>query len=173
MRAAGDETPAGGRYRSFGELALDEDGLLLFAAELDGAPAPRGLLLRSSAGDLQAVALADGARATFRRPRPASWPDEGGRRFRLTFVAGQAGGGRALVEWSPGGAMRTLLTTGTAASARCCATWPGGLSNREIADLLHVAETTIRTHVAHVLMKLNLRDRTRAVVLAYESGAVD
>jgi DNA-binding NarL/FixJ family response regulator len=45
-----------------------------------------------------------------------------------------------------------------------------GLSNAEIGRELYISDTTVKTHITHILQKLNLRDRVQAVVLAHESG---
>jgi DNA-binding NarL/FixJ family response regulator len=47
-----------------------------------------------------------------------------------------------------------------------------GLSNAEIGRELYISDTTVKTHITHILIKLNLRDRVQAVVLAHETGLV-
>jgi DNA-binding NarL/FixJ family response regulator len=48
-----------------------------------------------------------------------------------------------------------------------------GLSNVEIGRELYISDTTVKTHITHILQKLNLRDRVQAVVLAYQTGLFD
>ena len=48
-----------------------------------------------------------------------------------------------------------------------------GLSNTEIGQELFISDTTVKTHITHILQKLNLRDRVQAVVLAYQTGLFD
>jgi DNA-binding NarL/FixJ family response regulator len=48
-----------------------------------------------------------------------------------------------------------------------------GKSNAEIGQELFISDTTVKTHITHILGKLNLRDRVQAVVLAYETGLFD
>jgi DNA-binding NarL/FixJ family response regulator len=72
----------------------------------------------------------------------------------------------------PDPAQRRSLETLTDREREILALIARGLTNAEIADRLHLAEGTVRTHVGRLYTKLSLRDRVQAVILAYEAGLI-
>ena len=80
----------------------------------------------------------------------------------------EAMSGAAPASRTPGSALAAL----TDAELKVLTLVGKGLSNGEIARELFVADTTVRTHIRHVLDKLDLRDRVQAVVFAYDTGLV-
>ena len=98
-----------------------------------------------------------------------------------TVAAGQAllapSVTRRLVEHyvqgpAPGAAPPAVVGTLTERETAILRAMAAGWSNAEIAAQLYLGESTVKTHVTHVLAKLGLRDRLQAVVYAYENGIV-
>jgi len=72
----------------------------------------------------------------------------------------------------PGGQERPTLGSLTQREVEVLTQIGAGLSNAEIADKFRITSATVKSHISHILQKLNLRDRVQAVVLAYETGLV-
>lgn len=139
----------------------------------------RVLVLAAHDGDEQVIgAIVAGADGFLRKDVP---PDELVTAIRAVAGHGAVIGPRVLARLLPRFAETLPAPATTAADALSTLTdrerevlvhVARGHSNAEIARALTVSETTIKTHVGHVLTKLRLRDRVQAVVLAYETGLV-
>jgi DNA-binding NarL/FixJ family response regulator len=111
-------------------------------------------LMRSDRAGAQAASAPDAA------PAPTAPPG--------ADAAATEAGGRAEVT----AAARRLVAALTPREREVLELVSAGLSNAEIADRLFLSETTVKTHVGHILAKLAARDRVQAVVIAFRAGVV-
>ncbi|MEX0790977.1 MAG: response regulator transcription factor, partial [Actinomycetota bacterium] len=79
---------------------------------------------------------------------------------------------RLIASFSPPPSPNVSLPDLTARELEVLTLLAEGFSNSEIAAQLFVSDATVKTHVAHILTKLGVRDRVQAVVAAYRSGLV-
>ena len=102
------------------------------------------------------------------RPEPPSLPGP------AAVPAARGTGPQAATAAPPGPAQRADKVTALLTYRECevLRLVTGGLSNAEIADHLHISPATAKTHVAHLLTKLDARDRVQLVIIAYQSGLV-
>lgn len=155
------------------------DGLAATRALRDARLAVRVLILAAHDGDEHVIgAIAAGAAGFLRKDVPA---DDLVAAIRAVDGHGAVIAPRVLARLLPRFAEALPDPATTAADALSALTErerevlvhvARGHSNAEIARALTISETTIKTHVGHVLTKLRLRDRVQAVVLAYETGLV-
>jgi DNA-binding NarL/FixJ family response regulator len=155
------------------------DGLAATRAIRDARLPVRVLILAAHDGDEHVIgAVAAGAAGFLRKDVP---PDELVRAIRAVASGGAVIApvtlARLLTRFAdalpdPATTAATALDALTDREREVLTHVARGHSNAEIARALTVSETTIKTHVGHVLTKLRLRDRVQAVVLAYETGLV-
>jgi len=90
----------------------------------------------------------------------------------LELFGDQLPHGSATEATRPGGRRDARLDTLTDRELEVFTAIARGLSNTDIGRTLHLSESTVKTHVGRILLKLNLRDRVHAVILGYETGIV-
>ena len=151
------------------------DGLEATRRILASSPARVVILTTFDADEYVYGALQAGASGFMLKDAP---PDQ------LLAAVRAAAAGNALIDASvtkrfiaqftkavrPVGSIPDALNTLTGRELEVLRLLTEGLSNTEIARRLVVEETTVKTHVSRILMKLGLRDRVQAVILAYETG---
>jgi DNA-binding NarL/FixJ family response regulator len=151
------------------------DGLEATRRILASSPARVVILTTFDADEYVYGALQAGASGFMLKDAP---PDQ------LLAAVRAAAAGNALIDGSvtkrfiakfteavrPAGGTPDALNTLTGRELDVLRLVTEGLSNSEIARRLVVEETTVKTHVSRILMKLGLRDRVQAVILAYETG---
>jgi hypothetical protein len=113
LARSGEPAPGGGRYDSFGELDLGDDGSLLYQASLAGCEATEGVFLRTASGTRAVGRAGEGTGiASFERLTLTSYLLPSGPYFRLAYLAHLADARTSLVVWPSYRDPRTVFTTG-------------------------------------------------------------
>jgi DNA-binding NarL/FixJ family response regulator len=147
-------------------------GLAALPGLLAVEPAPRVLVLTSVGGDEQALAAVRGGASGWlgKDVAPADLESAIRTVHRGGSVLDPSVAGRVLAEVANPSALDPRVEELTGREREVLALLGEGMSNRELAAVLYVAEKTIKTHVSSILAKLHLADRTQAALFAVHHG---